>query len=106
MTSVRFVAIICITMAQPDFAHVIRPEDFPEIYREVVREIGALVLLRTPAVKELQLHMLATSDQELIAAQYAGHFCRANIENRVARDFAAVMGAKLLESILASYHQP
>lgn len=92
-------------MAQPDFAHVICPEDFPEIYREVVREIGALVLSQSPAVKELQQRMLAVPDEELVVAQYSGHFCRTNIENRVARDFAAVMGAKLLESCLASSHR-
>lgn len=92
-------------MAHPEFSHVIRPEDFPEIYREVVREIGALVLSQSPAVKELQQRMLAVSDEKLIAAQYSGHFCRANIENRVARDFSAIMGAKLLESYLVSSHR-
>lgn len=92
-------------MAQPDFAHVIRPEEFPDIFREVVREIGSLVLTRTNAVTELECRLLSLPDKELVAAQYTGHFCRADIENHVARDFSEVMGAKLLGSIQTSYHR-
>lgn len=78
-------------MTSPDYATSIQPEEFPDVFREVVREIGQLVLKRTQAIEVLEQQLLAIPDEDLRKAQVSGHFSRADIANRVARDFSVAM---------------
>jgi hypothetical protein len=102
LTSHVFIAIICFIMPSPDFANPMRPEEFPDIFRQVVREIGGLVMVKTAAVEDMETQLLAIPDSELMIVQRRSHFSRADIANRVARDFSTVKDGQRQGSSRAS----
>lgn len=78
-------------MTSPNYAGEIRPEDFPEVFRGTVRELGALVMHQSASLLAEQQRLLEIPDTDLVTAQRRGHFCLVDIERWVARDFSEVM---------------
>jgi hypothetical protein len=78
-------------MTSPDYASEIRPEVFPQVFRDTVRELGALVIRQSDLLLAEQQRLLEIPDTDLVTAQRRGHFCLVDIERWIARDFAEVM---------------